>query len=317
MSVNVTTKIRLYCCGGAATNIGLKLNPQIASPCFVDTSEANTTEGLDYEICHFIEDLDGSGKNRRENYDKIAADIPTVIEKFPAGDFNIVLSSAAGGSGSVIANLLTKALLEDKRAVVVVLIGADDSANHADNTVNTIKSFESISVLTGMPVVMAYSQNTLGVSRAAVDDEILFVLESLEALASQDNRELDTKDVTNWLQYHKVSPVQPQLSALTVFDTRQDAASQVEPVAIVSLYADPSKDLPFGNPHYRAVGYPRSGTLPNGEQLHFVINLAGIEEIYKHLAERQAELNRTYSGYRQRKALVDVDDTLTGDGLVL
>lgn len=313
----MTVKTRLYACGGAGVNLAQRLDGDKVNACYIDTSQSNRTEALDQELCYFIEGLDGSGKNRKENYQVIAKEVDTIFSRYAPGDFNIVLFSAAGGSGSVIGPLVLKALLEQGEAAIAIVVGADDSAISVTNTINTLKSMESISVMTGMPAVMVYHENTSGVARKVIDDEVEFVLQALTELCSQDNRELDTQDLTNWVQYQKVCPVRPQLSALSIFDNRQDAAKQLEPVAVASLYADPDKDNPFGSPHYATVGYPREGVMELAEQLHFVINIPDVEETFNHLNERQTDLNRAYGAYRQRKTMVDVDDNLTGDGLVL
>lgn len=313
----MTVKTRIYACGGAGVNLGQRISNEAVQPCFIDTSLSNRTEALDQDLCYFIEDLDGSGKNRRENYSTISKEVDAVLERFAPGDFNIVLFSAAGGSGSVIGPLVLKALLEQKATAVAVVVGADDSAISVNNTINTLKSLESVSVMVGEPAVIVYHENTSGVPRKVIDDEVEFVLHALAELTSQQNRELDTQDLTNWIQYHKVSPVRPQLSALSIFDNRAEAAKQLEPISVASLYANPDKDNPFGSPHYATVGYPRDGRMELAEQLHFVINVADVEETFNHLTERQSDLNKTYGSYRQRKAMVDVDDDLTGDGMVL
>jgi hypothetical protein len=313
----MAVKTRIYACGGAGVNLGQRVPSERAQACYIDTSASNRTEALDQELCHFIEELDGSGKNRRENYSVITKEVESILSRFQPGDFNIVLFSAAGGSGSVIGPLILKALLEHKETAIAVVVGSDDSAISVTNTVNTLKSLESISVMLGLPAVMVYHENTSGVPRKVIDDEVEFVLQSVTELASQNNRELDTQDLTNWVQYHKVCPVRPQLSALSVFDNRQEASKQIEPISVASLYSDPDKDNPFGNPHYATVGYPREGAMDLAEQLHFVINIADVEETFNHLTERQTELNKAYSAYRQRKAMVDADDDLTGDGMIL
>jgi len=313
----MSIKTRLYAAGGTAMNLGQRIDTQRIDPYFIDTSRSNHTDGLTPEQCYFVEGVDGSGKNRKENYEVIAKDMPNIMGKVDPGDFNIVLFSAAGGSGSIIGPLVVKHLLEEGHTVLSVVVGSDDSAISVTNTINTLKSLESISIMAGQPVVMAYHENTAGVVRRVIDDEVEFVLEALAQLTCQDNAELDTRDLTNWIQYHKVSPVRPQLSALSIFDNRQEAAKQIEPISVASIYADRDKDNPFGNPHYSTVGYPRNNAMTLADQLHFVINTADIEETFNHLNERQTELNRAYSGYRQRKTMVDVDDNLTGDGMVL
>lgn len=313
----MTIKTRLYGCGGCGVNLGQAVASDHLTACYIDTSESNRTETLDPEVCHYLENLDGSGKNRRENYEPIIREVGVILDRFEPADFNIVLFSAAGGSGSVLGPLIMKNLLEREYPVVAVVVGADDSAIAVTNTINTLKSLESISAVAGQPVVMAYHENTAGVTRQMIDDEVLFVLEALGELTSQENRELDTKDLTNWVQYQKVAPsVPPQLSALSIFDSRQEASGQVEPIAIASLYNDPGKDNAFGTPFYATVGYPRNEMML-AEQLHFVVNTADVEDVFTHLTERQSELNKAYNQYRQRRTRVDIDDNLTGDGMIL
>jgi len=311
------TKTRVYAAGGCGINLGSQLQYPTAEVCFIDTSGSNLSDRVDESAVHTIKGIDGSGKNRRENYEPIIGEVDTVVDRFQPGDFNLVLFSASGGSGSVIGPLLLKNLLERAIPVVAVVVGADDSAIAVTNTINTLKSLESVSAVTGQPVVMAYHENTTGVTRQMIDDEVLFALEALCELTNQNNRELDTTDLTNWVQYQKVAPsIQPQLSSLAVFDSRQEAAKQVEPIAVASLYNDPSKDTAFGNPLYATVGYPRDG-MDIASQMHYVINTADVEDVFSHLTERQGELNKVYSQYRQRRTRVDVDDNLTGDGIVL
>lgn len=307
---------RLYACGGLGTNLGQQVESDVFGRCYIDTSESNRTAGIPTEACHYIEGLDGSGKNRRENYTPISREVDLILDRFEPSDFNVVLFSAAGGSGSVIGPLLIKSLLEAEQAVVAVVVGSDDSSIAVTNTVNTLKSLEAISVNVEQPVIMAYHENTTGTSREMTDTDVLYTMESLGELTSQNNHELDTRDLVNWVQYQKVAPLQPQLSALAVFDNRRDASGQVEPIAIASLYNDSRKDTPFGTPYYTTTGYPRDD-MAMAEQLHFVINTADVEDAFTHLSERQEELSKAYKSYRQRRQRVDIDDDMTAEGLVI
>lgn len=314
----MSIKTRLYCCGGTGVNIGRLTDSDWFTRAFIDASQSNRTEGLPGEDCYFIEGLDGSGGRRQENHPIIAAEIPAILETHPPGDFNVVLFSAGGGSGSVIGHLMMRDLLNQGQTAVAVVVGAEDSDIRVGNTIATLKSLELVSLRASQPIVMAYHQNTPGVPRGEIDSEVLYVLEALSVLTNQDNHGLDTMDLTNWVQYQKVSSLQPQLSALMVFDHRSQASQVIEPLSIASLYTDPDDANPFGNPHYATDGFPRSQSLPNeSNQLHFVINTAEIEEFFKHLEERKAALGRAYNSQRQRRALIDVDDNATDDDLIL
>lgn len=312
----MTMKRRLYACGGFGVNLAQHFEDQF-EVAYIDTSQSNRTENLDINQCYFVEGLDGSGQWRKLNYPVVSPLIPDIIERFPSGDFNLVLFSAAGGSGSVIGPLLIRDLLLRGETVVAVMAGADDAARTNQNTLDTLKSLETISANTEQPVVLSYHQNTAGVPRSRVDEHVTYILMALADLTSQENRELDTQDVTNWIQFQTVTSMEAQLAMLQVFDSRAEAKNVVEPISVASLYMDEDMDNPFGTPHYATKGYPRQAlTAVEGQQLHFIINTAEVEDITNRIQERAVELARTHASQRQRRAIVDQDDNHTSDGMV-
>lgn len=311
---------RVYCAGGTGVNLGQRL-PEDMETCFIDTSHANRTTALDNGKCHFIGaskgGFKGSGMVRRLNHDVIAPEIPVVLDRFPPGDFNIVLFSAAGGSGSVIGPLTVRELLQNGHPTIAVVVGADDAQKTLSNTIDTLKSLETISLSANQPLVMSYHLNTAGIRRSAVDDYLLWVMETLAILTSQDNAELDTEDLTSWVRYTRVCDVPPQLSMLHVTHDRREARGILEPITIASLYEDPDKSEPFSNPYFSKAGFPREAIMDQADQLHFVVNTVDVEAASKHLEERYTQLNRSLSGYRQRSAMVNTDDNVSDDDLVL
>lgn len=313
----MTPKIRLYACGGAGLNIASKLNQDLADICYIDTSEANLNGQFDPDKVYRFEGLSGSGGFRAQNYKVIAPLINQILDLFVPGDFNIVLFSADGGSGSITGPLILRALLEEKATAVSVVVGSDHSKVAVTNTINTFKTLENHALQTQVPVVMSYHENRTGVPMSVVDGDVLFVLESLCLLANQNHHGLDLMDVTNWTQFNKVTPVKPQLAGLTVTDDRKYATSVQEPITILSLYSEPDRVSAFSTPFHAKAGFPRNEVLTGDEQIHYIVNLPLIEEINKNLAERETELNRAHGSYRQRKALTDSYDDVTPDGTVL
>lgn len=307
---------RIYACGGLGMNLGTSQEADKLNPAFLDTSMSNRRDNIDPERCVIIDGVDGSGGHRRHNYSVIAKEIDPFLNHFEPGVFNIILTSAGGGTGGVASSLILSRLLKAGHATVVIVVGDDTTDKRVENTINTLKSLEAISADAGIPVVMCYHQNG-DVTRGQVDQDVRYTLAALGELASQHNTELDTQDVTNWLQYSNVTSAPHQLAALSIYESRQDAAQAIEPISIASLYANPDQERGFGSPHYNTVGFPESGNLLGGDQLHFVINHANVEPIFSRLNDRKHELNRTYGGYQQRKTIVDSDDELTPDGIVL
>lgn len=284
----------------------------------MDTSSANRTEGIDPTKVYQIEGLNGAGQDRRKVYAAVLPHIPKILERYEPATFNIVIFSASGGSGSTIAPLLIRELLKRGETVVALSVGETDAAKYLENTTNTLKSLESIAMNLQKPIALGYFQNERGVPLKAIDEDVLFSVAALLDLTNQNNLELDSSDIHNWINYNNVCDIHPQLAALTIFDNRQQANQAMEPVSTLSLYADRDDYAIVGNPRFSKVGYPRDPLVAQYEQLHFVINTINIEEIMKTLNERSMEQSQRFSNYRNRKSLVNIqDDTVTGEDMIL
>ena len=97
-------RLRIYGAGGCGINIAANFKSSgkenepghsFPLPVFIDTSRSNLPENLSDEDVALIEDLDGSGKVRRENSEVISRNIKNIMQKFPPGDFNVVVFSAS------------------------------------------------------------------------------------------------------------------------------------------------------------------------------------------------------------------------------
>lgn len=222
MSTQQKGTIRMYCAGGAGINIGKKLEEfrGVSEPCmgvldqvYIDTSHSNA-RGVNVAHSYFFDDMDGSGKVRKENHEVIASRTREILLKFPPQDLNIILSSGSGGSGSVIGPSLVSELLERNLPVVVIMIGTTDTRLEIDNTVKTIKSYEAIARLRKTPVAMGYFQNSVTTPRADVDVSILQLVTALMTIFSRENSELDSKDLHNFLHFDQVTTFPAQLASL-------------------------------------------------------------------------------------------------------
>ena len=162
-------KVTVYCAGGAGLNVGQYFEKHRGNnePAFaeinivyIDTSRSNLRANISADNCYMLKGMDGSGKMRSENHEEIAVHIRAILQQFKPADLNIVLSSAAGGSGSVIAPLLTSELLKSEVPTVVISIGSADTKTDIENTLDTIKSYEAIARMRKAPIVMSYVQNS-------------------------------------------------------------------------------------------------------------------------------------------------------------
>ncbi len=68
---------------------------------------------------------------------------------------------------------------------------------------------------------------------------------------------------------------------------------------------------------YQTTGLLRDELQYPYEQIHYVINSVGIDDIMTGLADAKAQLNRVLTTQRGRRAILDVDDSVTDSGIVI
>ncbi len=316
---------RLYGAGGAGTNIIGSWNEMDnravtgTAKCLIayaDTSRSNLPEGIDESKIFLLAEKDGSGGVRRENHVDIGRNVPGLLQKHPPGDVNVVAFSASGGSGSVFGPLIIKELIKNNAPVVAIVIGSEESAIRRANTLNTLKSLDNIARTSGVPVVVFYAHNSPDMKRSEVDVQCRYVMASLAILASRQNRELDSADVAHWLNFPKVTTVEPQLSLLHVYSNPEEVNKASHPISIASLLKDADEASYSAMPEYSTTGYPRE-RIDGFTQLHFVITVDGVRIIDKMLNERLNDANKQAGARVKQDTIVKPTDNVTDDGLVL
>ena len=296
----VKGNVRMFCCGGLGINlgksyIGTKTGEGFANilPAFIDTSRSNLGPDVPEELTYILENTDGSGKVRKENYSQINAAVKQIVLQQRPEDFNIVVFSSSGGSGSVIGPLLVSELLERGHSVVVVTAGSSESTITANNTNNTLKSLAAIAKKIDVPIVTFYRHNGGKNTRSVVDSQLHFAISCLCYLASRQNDELDTKDVSNWLRYNNSTGIPAQLSFLDIY-TDQDSITEIkDPISIASLYSDkdqPHLEAPI--PEYACVGYLET-QVKDITEMHLVVSTEHLDSIY-------TTINKTLMDYIDR-----------------
>lgn len=317
--------IRLYAAGGCGINIASFFEPaagkqepghSIPHPVYIDTSMSNIRDGINKEHTFIIEGVDGSGKVRRENYQEITKNVKSLLTEFKPMDFNVVVFSASGGSGSVFGPLIIGELLSRGLPVVAVVVGSDESNIAAHNTLNTLKSLEAIATKHELPVVMYYEHNEPGLKRSDIDISCRHLISALSILASRQNSEMDSKDIQNWVQYNKTTSVPPRLSLVEVYHSNEEADQATQPVSVASLLESPDSPSIKVAPEYHCAGYPRNPG--NGFKLtHYVITVAGVPVLARKIQERINELEQLKASRVLHDSLVESRDDTTTEGLVL
>lgn len=329
MSTHVKGKVRIYACGGCGLNNGQHFEQFRGANdvgfaqldiVYVDTSKSNLRASINPEHCYMLEGLDGSGKIRKENHAEISAQIKAIMQKFKPVDLNIVISSAAGGSGSVIAPLLTSELIANEHPTVVISIGSADTRLDCENTLKTIKSYEAISQMRKTAIAMAYIQNSQTTSRTNADEEARQMIMALCVLFSRENQELDSKDLFNFLRFERVTTFQPSLVMLQRVEGSNDI-SVVDTSITVATLAKENTNTTLGSvPEYQCVGYVPADIDPMVMAklpMHFVTADGVFTDVTKGLQSVLSNLDAIADARVKRGSILGSNDKTEGTGLVL
>ncbi len=309
-------RIQIYFCGGTGLDVGAKFNSKHVSVAYIDTCDKNLTEEHDRANVFLTANTRGAGKNRKFILPIIRPQVPAILSRFPPADFNILVFGTGGGSGSTLAPLLLSQLLKADETVVCVGISGIESTEVLNNAIDTMKTLEGISLAENKNVVLKHLRTSVGVPFSKTDEEACFYLDTLCELASQENQRLDINDINNWINFNNKTGDQAQLCELSIHTTRQEAAAVPEMISVACLYTDQAQEIPYGSPFVRTTGVSVSDTMP-AEQLHFIINTLGIDEIVKDLNDLKSESHRHQVRYRQRNSTLDIDDQCDDDGFVV
>ena len=322
-------KLHIYCLGGAGSNLGQQLEefsksePGFADSqiTYVDTSLSNSNPSMTEANTYLLKDLDGSGKVRAENAEAISKSALDIINRFKPGDYNLLVSSSSGGSGSTLSPVLARHLLQKGLPVVVLLIGSAYTHIEAQNSLNTLKSFEGVSSVTGAPVVLYYVENKQDQPRTVVNKQIVHMVNDLKVLFSGQNRELDSKDLENWLRYEKATSVPPKLVALSICEGSSALPEGLGNVISVAAITATEEEADFGTyTEYRCTGIipdQLKKSLENKGQLYFVISDGPVVQYYKRLKAVCDEMEDRRASRIMENRILDKDDSMTADGLVL
>lgn len=322
--------IRIYACGGAGVNLGQLLEKNRLSTSesvanleitYVDTSRSNMSGStVDDEHVYLFDGLDGSGKIRRENHQEIAKRIRDIVQSHPARELNIVIQSLAGGTGSVIGPSIVSELLDKGQAVVVLAIGSADTKLDADNTLRSLKSYEAIVDLRQKPVTMVYLQNTKANRREDVNQSLVGTVLSLAVLWSGNNREMDTKDLFNFLNFHVPTSFEPQLAHLSLVGPDETLAVGGHVISVATLVRDGQDSALDPIPEVQFVGYVAADApqpILENVPLHFYITDGIFEDANKLLSKTLRDIEAQSEARVPRGKILSDTDKPTSTGLVI
>lgn len=292
-------RIKFYGCGGAGANLVQNVIdiPSTAKgharPEYVviDTADANFNPKCTKDKIerHLIPGVDGGGRDRAYAARLVRPHITEILNSHPPADFNVVIFSLSGASGSTIGPMILSELIKRNVPVVAIVIGNFLNFKEATNTRDGFSTLQAIAEkqTSNCPVNFHWvdSKNT----RAEVDARIEIMSRALAVLVSGENLAMDSRNIVNWLNFNTVvKGIEPQLMELVFIsepatDKRNDDLFSHYPALSVAslLHDDKQKQLDIGH-LFDVHGYVPlvhvENTTDNPLNLHFMLMNATLNQ---------------------------------------
>jgi len=205
--------LNVYCCGGAGSNVGKQITDLDINVSFIDTSDSNH-KGVDPEKIYQIEGIDGAGKDRNVTYENFKNPDEVLIRFKPSPQLNVVISSLSGGSGSIIAPVLTRELIKQGHNTIVIAVDSTHSVKEIDNSIKTLKTYKSFSNTVKKAISIFYIENK---SRKEADQRAIQFINMLSLLVNKEHtEEFDTSDLRNFINFDNVTENEPSVSIIEI-----------------------------------------------------------------------------------------------------
>lgn len=328
---NAPNRMKVYACGGAAASIASMIelsrnHVQVAlaplDATYVDTSRSDLPSDINPEHVYIVDGAkDGSGGVRGTNVDPIRNRMLDLLEKHKPTNTVVVLSSASGGTGNVIAGALINELLRADVNVIVMAIGTTESNIRINNTLTTLKMYEKLAKIHKKPVNLMYFENSESTPPSVVDEQVCRALVSISIVFSRQNKGLDTADLDNFLNYQSpVTSWTPHMSSISVVDgvIGEDVEDPSKIISIASIVKNlDSRGVDIRVPYACQGILPSNAPVASSERtpMHLVIRAYPFNEIAESLNNELSIIARAAAASQNERSSVlsgdeDEDDFL-------
>ncbi|BAW19276.1 hypothetical protein [Ralstonia phage RP31] len=321
--------IKLYACGGAGINIGsnfegfrghIEAGMAEVDVVYFDTSRSNLKPSMPADKIYLVPDVDGSGKERRQNAAAIMKGAKEMLQKHRPGYANVVLSSASGGTGGVLAAALIKELLDNDQLVIAITVGVADSGAEIKNTLDTLKTFEGIVQTTDKTIAVAYFENNQETPMSKVDDKITELVVAVSVLFSRQNEGLDTRDMYNFLNVNRMTSYKAHAVGLETYAGKLTATDHADTITLASARADKDNSgVDFVIPYtcYGVLPAEISAEISQQAPVHLVTKAYPFNGIAARLRGHLDEMERAAAARTTQSEVLSGKEELAGGFLAL
>lgn len=316
--------VRFYSCGGTGINLlrryrenqPLERRDIYAAEqySYIDTSTANL-RNVSLENVFILEGVDGSGSERRRNAEAIQKAVPSILIAHPPADMNIVIFSASGGTGSVAGPLLLEAILAEGKAAICLVIGTHESSRHTDNVISTLQGMELAVKRLNRPIVMHYTENDPSKTFGENDIRPQFVMGALSVLCSGRNGHIDSADVMNLFDFHRVTHRVPSLAILDIFAREEDLQERNQALGYLSLLKSEEEVSPRIASEYSKTGYLPTSPDPRNS-FYYLVCTDRLNKVFSALQDRKKQSALQKRVTNTTTSLIDDTASVDSTGLV-
>lgn len=321
--------IKLFACGGAGINIGsnfenyrghIEAGMAEIETVYFDASRSNLKPNMPADKIYVLPEVDGSGKERRQNSSLILKSVKEMLQKHRPGYANVVISSASGGTGAVLAAALIKELLDQDELVIAVTVGVADSGAEIRNTLATLKSYEGIVQATEKPISVAYFENNKETPPSKVDEKITELVVAIAVLFSRHNEGLDSRDMYNFLNFQRMTPYKAHAAGLETFAGKLVPEEHEDTITVASAVTDKdNRGIDFVIPYtcYGVLPSEISSEITQQAPIHLVTKAFAFNDIAKKLRGHLDEMERAAKASTAKSEVLSDTDELEGGFLSL
>lgn len=307
-------KLNIYNCGGCGCNIGQKAEQTLhemfdydISFHYLDTSTSSHVD--DVYIFASPDGQEGSGQFRKRLAKIVNDRMPKALDDgtiAPPAECNIVMYSTSGGSGSVIAPVLIRELLLRKANVISMAVAGFEGKRNVQNTAATLKTLAAMSGITKLPVVTTFFSNEVGIKEA--DKSVISHLVQICRIFNPANDKLDISDIQSFLQYNRVTDIDPGLAILTVCTDLEEHNAIAYPESVISI-------LPAGmEPPKIKAEFVTYGFDNGTDPVAFIVDQYTVDEVVSYVDKQFDEFS---NATRNRPAINHLDTgNSDGSGLI-
>jgi len=176
------------------------------------------------------------------------------IKKAVTGEYHMVVFSASGGTGNVIAQAIVMTLLDRNIPVFIVCAGDSSTAIYTKNTLKVLESFDRLAVKKNKAICMVYDNNAAeyngdeSVAEKSVNKKIFNTVSGIALFLSRGLESIDNKDMEYFLNQTEYSSfdVEPGIYGLHVYAGKVELPTGSIPIGGRTLLSEGTEGVGTG-----------------------------------------------------------------------